>query len=129
MSCQAGRHVGRGPDGRCYSCGRPVPADPAKYCPRCGYAYPCQCPGAPFGRDTDQCRHDDPETLWASGRCVECGTSVQAPAGAAPLDAVAAVDRLGAVWSPDLDAYASGDLDASQVRCVLCGQAPCRCPR
>ena len=39
------------------------------------------------------------------------------------------LDRLGAAWSPDFDAYASGQLDASQVRCVLCGHAPCGCPR
>ena len=38
------------------------------------------------------------------------------------------LDRLGAVWSPDFDAYASGQLDASQIRCVLCGRAPCDCP-
>ena len=34
---------------------------------------------------------------------------------------------LGAKVSPDLDAYASGRLDISQVRCGLCGVAPCRC--
>ncbi|WP_322753303.1 hypothetical protein [Frankia sp. Cas3] len=31
-------------------------------------------------------------------------------------------------WSPDLDAYASGDLPAHQVRCALCEKAPCDCP-
>ena len=31
----------------------------------------------------------------------------------AARDAVAALDSLGAVWSPDFDAYASGQLDAS----------------
>lgn len=36
--------------------------------------------------------------------------------------------HLGAVWSPDFDGYASGQLDASAVRCVLCGHAPCDCP-
>jgi hypothetical protein len=40
----------------------------------------------------------------------------------------AALDQLGAKLSPDLSAYASGDLDASQVRCVLCTHAPCDCP-
>jgi len=35
---------------------------------------------------------------------------------------------LGAVWSPDFDAYASGQLDGSAVRCVLCGHSPCDCP-
>lgn len=48
------------------------------------------------------------------------------PAGG--VDAVAALDGLGAVWSPDLDAYAAGDLDVTRVRCALCGQAPCQCP-
>lgn len=43
------------------------------------------------------------------------------------LDPVDALDQLGAVWSPDFDAYASGQLDISRVRCVLCGKAPCAC--
>lgn len=43
-------------------------------------------------------------------------------------DPVGALEALGAVWSPDFDAYASGELDASRVRCVLCGLAPCGCP-
>lgn len=30
-------------------------------------------------------------------------------------------------WSPDFDAYARGELDVNQVRCVLCGHAPCQC--
>jgi hypothetical protein len=47
---------------------------------------------------------------------------------AATPDPAAALAALGAVWSPDFDAYASGQLDASQVRCVLCGHAPCDCP-
>lgn len=42
-------------------------------------------------------------------------------------DPRAALDALGAVWSPDFDAYASGQLDISQVRCVLCRKAPCEC--
>jgi hypothetical protein len=48
-------------------------------------------------------------------------------ADARQLDPVAALSQLGAVWSPDFDAYASGQLDISQVRCLLCGQAPCQC--
>lgn len=44
------------------------------------------------------------------------------------FDAVAAVAELGALWSPDFDAYASGELPASAVRCVLCLVAPCECP-
>jgi hypothetical protein len=38
------------------------------------------------------------------------------------------VDQLGAKWSPDLDAYAAGQLDAGSLRCALCGSAPCVCP-
>jgi hypothetical protein len=47
---------------------------------------------------------------------------------AASADPVASVNRLGAVWPPDFDAYASSQIDASAVRCVLCGHAPCDCP-
>lgn len=43
-------------------------------------------------------------------------------------DPRAILDQLGAVWSPDFDAYASGQLDASRIRCVLCQLAPCQCP-
>lgn len=43
-------------------------------------------------------------------------------------DPVAVPGALGAVWSPDFDAYASGQLDASAVRCALCQHAPCDCP-
>jgi hypothetical protein len=32
------------------------------------------------------------------------------------------------IWSPDFGAYASGQLDPSRVRCVLCAHAPCDCP-
>jgi hypothetical protein len=46
----------------------------------------------------------------------------------AARDPVAALDSLGAVWSPDFGAYASGQLEASRVRCVLRGHAPCDCP-
>lgn len=38
------------------------------------------------------------------------------------------LDALDPQWSPDFDAYASGELDASQVRCALCIKAPCECP-
>jgi hypothetical protein len=47
---------------------------------------------------------------------------------AASADPVDALNRLGAIWSPDFDAYASGQLDASRVRCALCQHAPCDCP-
>jgi hypothetical protein len=39
-----------------------------------------------------------------------------------------ALKRLGAIWSPDFGAYASGQLDASRVRCVLCEHPPRDCP-
>lgn len=42
-------------------------------------------------------------------------------------DPVEILNALGARWSPDFDAYARGELDISQVRCVLCGKAPCQC--
>jgi len=32
------------------------------------------------------------------------------------------------LWSPDFDDYASGKIDISRVRCVLCEQAACMCP-
>jgi hypothetical protein len=35
---------------------------------------------------------------------------------------------LGARVSPDFGAYAAGEIDASQVHCVLCTNAPCTCP-
>jgi hypothetical protein len=38
------------------------------------------------------------------------------------------LDQLGAVYSPDLNGYAAGRLDASRVRCALCRLAPCQCP-
>jgi hypothetical protein len=43
-------------------------------------------------------------------------------------DPVEQVTALGALWSPDLDDYATGRIPASAVRCVLCGTAPCTCP-
>lgn len=42
-------------------------------------------------------------------------------------DPVKILNKLGAQWSPDLDAYASGQLPAHKIRCVLCGCAPCEC--
>jgi hypothetical protein len=42
--------------------------------------------------------------------------------------AVDAVNDLDAKWSPDLDAYATGQVSAAQVRCALCTNAPCACP-
>ncbi|MEU8271229.1 hypothetical protein AB0B89_29230 [Sphaerisporangium sp. NPDC049002] len=36
--------------------------------------------------------------------------------------------QLSVKLSPDFDAYASGEMDASQIRCALCTNAPCQCP-
>lgn len=44
------------------------------------------------------------------------------------IDPVETVNALGAKWSSDFEAYASGQIDATQLRCVLCGHAPCDCP-
>lgn len=43
-------------------------------------------------------------------------------------DPVGALNQLGATWSPDFDAYATGKLDASRLGCVLCELCPCDCP-
>lgn len=40
-------------------------------------------------------------------------------------DLRAILDQLGAAWSPDFDAYASGQ--PGPFRCVLCRHAPCAC--
>jgi hypothetical protein len=47
---------------------------------------------------------------------------------AASVTALDALETLGAKWSPDFDAYVSGETDAAKLRCVLCGLAPCDCP-
>ncbi len=43
-------------------------------------------------------------------------------------DPIEALNTLGAKWSPDFDAYATGEPDAASIRCVLCANAPCCCP-
>lgn len=45
----------------------------------------------------------------------------------AASDPLGALEHLGAVWSPDLDAYLGGERDARRLRCALCGKAPCKC--
>lgn len=52
------------------------------------------------------------------------GEIFRAADGTTPMDVLRA---LGAQFSPDLDAYASGRIEAHQVRCVLCKVAPCAC--
>ena len=43
-------------------------------------------------------------------------------------DAAIAFVMQAALWSPDFDAYATGQIDASQITCVLCLSCPCACP-
>lgn len=43
-------------------------------------------------------------------------------------DSVDAVNALGAKWSPDADAFMSGEIDAADMRCALCLKSPCQCP-
>ena len=47
--------------------------------------------------------------------------------GESGADPVAILAALGARWTPDFEAYASGTLPAHMVRCVLCRTAPCAC--
>ena len=47
---------------------------------------------------------------------------------AAVAGPAAMLGQLGAIWSDDFDAYAGGELDASELHCALCQCAPCRCP-
>jgi hypothetical protein len=93
--------------------GNRAAADPADF------ASPHACRGVwhragldGHGRQAFRCDADDARTALAAGL-------------AALADPAAALERLGAVYSPDLDAYASGELDICQVRCALCGLAPC----
>jgi hypothetical protein len=44
------------------------------------------------------------------------------------VNAREALEQLGAVWSPDFNAYAAGELAPGAVRCALCQHAPCNCP-
>lgn len=43
-------------------------------------------------------------------------------------DAWSQLGKLNPIVSPDLDAYAAGQVDASEIRCALCTHAPCDCP-
>ena len=45
----------------------------------------------------------------------------------AARDPRGALEALGAAWSPDFDAYASGRLPVERVRCLMCESAPCEC--
>jgi hypothetical protein len=43
-------------------------------------------------------------------------------------DPVKAIDSLGAVWAPNFDSYAAGEIPVIEIVCVLCRHAPCNCP-
>lgn len=64
---------------------------------------------------------------WSTDEIVESIVRGEAKRAASNAGPVAAVDQLGAAWSPDLDAYAAGEIDAAAIRCVLCKTAPCSC--
>jgi hypothetical protein len=85
-------------------------------------------PGGPMS--TDQLTPGDIAAMADFQRHLRERRTEAAPTERTPaeVDPVGAVNQLGAVWSPDLDAYATGQLDAAAVRCVLCGTAPCQCP-
>jgi hypothetical protein len=42
-------------------------------------------------------------------------------------DAMDVLKALGAQFSPNFDAFASGEITVSQIQCLLCGKAPCEC--
>lgn len=43
-------------------------------------------------------------------------------------DPVEIANELGAKWSPDMDKFLAGKIDAAAMRCALCTHAPCDCP-
>lgn len=76
------------------------------------------------------CRTYREQSMFGDWRCChECGFEYHAPTGVRrPFpDPVAVLDGLGARWSRDFDAYATGEIDTAQVRCLACGTAPCSC--
>jgi len=98
-------------------------------------ADPLQCCVTPLPWPTAQQDQTCPDcgTVWerepvslGAGTRIKAAHAMTRPAET--TDPAAALNQLGTVWSPDFDAYASGQLDASRVRCVLCGYAPCDCP-
>lgn len=42
-------------------------------------------------------------------------------------DPVSIFRSLGGKFASNLDDYASGKIGAHQIKCLLCGTAPCRC--
>lgn len=66
--------------------------------------------------------------LYAACVCAYPPASVSLARHDGGADPVGALNQLGAIWSPDLDAYAAGQLDPAAIRCALCQHAPCQCP-
>lgn len=62
----------------------------------------------------------------AHSRCVRAAHSLIERFTTMPEDK--REEGISVVRSPDLDAYAAGQIDASKIRCALCGHAPCACP-
>ncbi len=92
-------------------CGTPIPwpaAQTNQTCPDCGTVW------------------ESEPVSWGAGARTQ-GTRVMTRPEVT-RDPAEAVSSLGAVWSPDFDAYASGQLDISRVRCALCQHAPSDCP-
>ncbi len=75
-----------------------------------------------------QLEDDAPEVFYLDPS-VPLREDQAAPDLAEGLDSIQRLMALGAEVTPDLDAYAAGELDASQIRCVLCTHAPCTCQR
>lgn len=76
-------------------------------------------PADTFGCLTDALHDGYGGSVFAAHAAMLTEFLTPGPAAGAALDAV---------WSPDFAAYATGQLGASEVRCVLCGHAPCDCP-
>jgi hypothetical protein len=57
----------------------------------------------------------------------EPGAHGDAP-GHTPKELTMTPDGISVKVSPDLAAYAAGEIPASKVRCALCETAPCGCP-
>jgi hypothetical protein len=83
-------------------------------------AEPCPQCGGRGRRGCDFCGGDGQVPAWVAAQYTQTATERTATAGT--------VNQLGALWTPDFEAYASGELSISSVRCVLCGVVGCLCP-
>lgn len=45
-----------------------------------------------------------------------------------PSDEVTVEVAISVLWSPDVGAYAAGEIGITQIECALCETAPCDCP-